>query len=175
MPPKTLKRQHLVERMVDHVLAHGLAHASLRPLAQAAGTSDRMLLYYFADKDALLAAVLGRLAERMAAVLERAGPIAPLPPDQLLEALWARSRSPELAPYTTVMIELAAASMRQGGPYAVAVEQITRHFLAWLTARLDIAEDGAGGDSEAEAAAYDLLAHLDGRLLLDAIGVRAPG
>ena len=45
------KRAALIDKLADHVLADGLLHASLRPLAKAVGTSDRMLLYYFKDKD----------------------------------------------------------------------------------------------------------------------------
>ena len=48
------RREAAIERMADHVLSEGLAAGTLRPLAAAAGTSDRMLLYYFADKDELL-------------------------------------------------------------------------------------------------------------------------
>ena len=56
------RREAAIERMADHVLAEGLAAATLRPLAAAAGTSDRMLLYYFADKDELLTATLARIS-----------------------------------------------------------------------------------------------------------------
>ena len=35
----------------DHVLRNGLIGLSLRPLGAAIGTSDRMLLYHFRDKD----------------------------------------------------------------------------------------------------------------------------
>ena len=48
------RREAAIERMADYVLSEGLGAATLRPLAAAAGTSDRMLLYYFADKDELL-------------------------------------------------------------------------------------------------------------------------
>ena len=50
------RRTEIVERLADHVLAHGLSASSLRPLAKAAGTSDRMLLYYFADKSEMMTA-----------------------------------------------------------------------------------------------------------------------
>ena len=49
------RRGELLDRMAAHLLAHGLEGANLRPLARAAGTSDRMLLYYFADKEELFA------------------------------------------------------------------------------------------------------------------------
>ena len=37
------RRALLLGKLADHVLAHGLSASSLRPLAKAAGTSDRML------------------------------------------------------------------------------------------------------------------------------------
>ncbi len=49
------RRQELAEQATDYALEHGLIGLSLRPLAQALGTSDRMLLYHFTDKDDLVA------------------------------------------------------------------------------------------------------------------------
>ena len=51
MNAHAVRREDAIERMTDHILLKGLAGATLRPLAAAAGTSDRMLLYYFADRD----------------------------------------------------------------------------------------------------------------------------
>ena len=65
MDVRSKRREEAIERMADHLLAEGLGAATLRPLAAAAGTSDRMLLYYFNDKDELLSATLHRVAERM--------------------------------------------------------------------------------------------------------------
>ena len=52
------RRDELAEGATDYVLEHGLIGLSLRPLAAALGTSDRMLLYHFSDKDDLVATVL---------------------------------------------------------------------------------------------------------------------
>ena len=52
-PP--MSKETLLPLLAGHVLAHGLGEASLRPLAKAAGTSDRMLLYHFGTKEALIA------------------------------------------------------------------------------------------------------------------------
>ena len=41
------KRDELVQAATDHALEHGLIGLSLRPLAAAIGTSDRMLIYHF--------------------------------------------------------------------------------------------------------------------------------
>jgi len=47
--------------MADYVLSEGLGLQRSDPWAAAVGTSDRMLLYYFADKDELLTATLERI------------------------------------------------------------------------------------------------------------------
>ena len=52
------RREQLAEAATDYAIEHGLIGLSLRPLAVALGTSDRMLLYHFRDKDGLYAAVL---------------------------------------------------------------------------------------------------------------------
>jgi AcrR family transcriptional regulator len=57
-------RDDLLEKVTDHVLEHGLIGLSLRPVAAAVGTSDRMLIYHFASRDALVSAVVARATER---------------------------------------------------------------------------------------------------------------
>lgn len=58
------RREELAEAATDYALEHGLIGLSLRPLAEAIGTSDRMLLYHFADKDDLVATILRTSLER---------------------------------------------------------------------------------------------------------------
>jgi AcrR family transcriptional regulator len=58
------RREELAEAATDYALEHGLIGLSLRPLAEAIGTSDRMLLYHFADKDDLVATILRNSLER---------------------------------------------------------------------------------------------------------------
>jgi AcrR family transcriptional regulator len=56
-------RERLLAACTDYALEHGLPDR-LGPLATAAGTSPRMLLYHFATKDELLREVLRRARER---------------------------------------------------------------------------------------------------------------
>ena len=74
MSPARMSRETLLPLLAAHVMAHGLADASLRPLARAAGTSDRMLIYHFGNKDALVAALLDYLVARFADALDSAFP-----------------------------------------------------------------------------------------------------
>src|SRR6478735_4166222 len=74
----TERRQVLAEAATDYVLEHGLLDLSLRPLAKALGTSDRMLLYHFRDKPDLVATVLrvsnDRSVSAIRAMTPSAGP-----------------------------------------------------------------------------------------------------
>src|SRR3954462_3256705 len=62
----TSRREELAEAATDYALEHGLIGLSLRPLADALGTSDRMLLYHFDDKDDLIATILRTTVARSA-------------------------------------------------------------------------------------------------------------
>lgn len=56
--PDPDKRAHLLQAVVDYLEVHGVADMSLAPMAEALGTSKRMLLYYFGDRGELLAQAL---------------------------------------------------------------------------------------------------------------------
>lgn len=53
----------ILDACTDHALAHGLPDR-LEPLAAAAGTSARMLVYHFGTRDELLRAILRRARQR---------------------------------------------------------------------------------------------------------------
>eukprot|EP01031_Cornospumella_fuschlensis_P047531 gene47531-58229_t len=112
------RRAAALVRMGEHLLREGLAGASLRALAQAAGTSDRMLLYYFADKDQILAATLEHIAGELAGQLDAAGSGA-MPrayPALLAECAMAFHR-PDFQPFMWLWLELAAAAARGQEPH----------------------------------------------------------
>lgn len=56
--PDPLKRQELLRQVVAYLEAHGVNNLSLAPMAEALGTSKRMLLYYFTGRGELLAQAL---------------------------------------------------------------------------------------------------------------------
>lgn len=160
------RRAAILELLADHVLAEGVAAASLRPLARAAGLSDRMLLYYFKDKPELMAATLERLAERLAALLGAEVTRQRLPFDILQPRLFAILSTDALWPYMRIWLEVVALSAR-GDPFFGAIgERIGRGFLAWGEAQLDSPDPG-----QRAADAARLLALTDGMLLLKAVGL----
>ena len=160
------RREAAIERMADHVLSEGLAAATLRPLAAAAGTSDRMLLYYFADKDELLAATLERIAARMVARLDGAIPIEPRRPfPVLLREVWAAMASESLRPFMPLWLDLASGAARGLQPHRDIAGQIADGFLDWVAIRLKPESDG-----EPPLLAPLFLASIEGMYLLEAIG-----
>jgi len=56
-------RQRLLDGCTDYALEHGLPDR-LEPLAAAAGTSSRMLIYHFGTRDGLLREILGQARQR---------------------------------------------------------------------------------------------------------------
>jgi len=160
------RREAAIERMADHVLSQGLGAATLRPLAAAAGTSDRMLLYYFADKDELLAATLARIATRMVAELDRSIPVEPRKPFAvLLEQVWAALASESLRPFMPLWLDLASGAARGLQPHRDIAGDIADGFLAWVTIRLQPESDG-----DPASLAPLFLASVEGMYLLKAIG-----
>ncbi len=64
------RRRELLDAAYGWVLTHGLTDMSLRPLAEAIGSSPRVLLYLFGSKDGLVRALLGRSRADQLRVLE---------------------------------------------------------------------------------------------------------
>jgi AcrR family transcriptional regulator len=59
------RRQELLNAAVEYLLEHGVANASLRPMAKALGTSARMLMFHFQSKEGLLQAAMEELHVRL--------------------------------------------------------------------------------------------------------------
>jgi AcrR family transcriptional regulator len=159
------KRDIFLDRMAEHVLTHGLGAASLRPLAAAAGTSDRMLLYYFADKDEILAAVFARVAERFTPLLA-ATDITPVPAAALRARLWGIFRAEAAKPFIRLYLELCVAASRGEQPHRQVAAGMAEAFLGWTGAQLLLDRD-----ADRAAMAALVLAEVDGLLIMDGLGL----
>ena len=166
MIDRETRRSELVVRLAAHVLANGLGRTSVRDLAGAAGTSDRMLLYYFADKAEILTVVLTRIASDMAAALDMALPFGTRhAPAALLAAVGSMAASPAMRPYMELWAEIAAQAARGTAPFVLIAEAIATGFRDWFDARLAI------DDPVLRAAmAALLIIAVDGAALLSPMG-----
>jgi AcrR family transcriptional regulator len=110
------RRRELLDAAYRWVLAHGLSDMSLRPLAEAIGSSPRVLLYLFGSKDGLVRALLGRSRADQLRVLED------LPDDAglatVVERVWRWLAAEEHRPLLRLWLEAYSRSVTgEPGPW----------------------------------------------------------
>ena len=155
----------LLEAMAAYVLENGLNAASLRPLARAAGTSDRMLIYHFGSKDALIAELLRFLAADLAARLSEALPPRRAATDrQCLTEIVVLLRSEPVGRYMRVWLEIIASAAHGDEASAQTGHAMIGGFLDWIKGRLP--DDCADPDTTAAA----MLTLVEGILVMDTAG-----
>lgn len=111
-------RDRLLEAVVESALAGGIADKSLRAIAEAAGTSHRMLIHHFGSKQGLLVEVIRAVEARQRALfaeLGGAGP--PGPVDELGRTFWSHLRDPGLAAQERLFFEVYGQAL-QGREWA---------------------------------------------------------
>jgi AcrR family transcriptional regulator len=124
------RRAELLERAYDHVLTHGLADMSLRPLAAAIGSSPRVLLLLFGSKDGLVRALLDRARTDELAMLARL----PATGDPVAE-VWRWLAAPEHRPLLVLWAEAYVRSLVDpGGPWSDFARSTVRDWLDVLGA-----------------------------------------
>ncbi len=153
------KREELAEQATDYALEHGLIGLSLRPLAAELGTSDRMLIYHFGSKDALIAAVLEASCRRSVRTIQA------LPPSpsvrQAVLDLWEAFEVPQLLRCQRLYVEAAALGLFGREPYATSVRASNDVWMTEVVAHLE--RSGAGDRAPRLAALID--ATINGILL----------
>lgn len=99
-------RKRLLDSCTDYSLERGLPDR-LEPLARAAGTSTRMLIYHFGTRDQLLREILGQARQRQLTAftdLIRLRPDEPYP--TTLARAWSAISGPEGEPYLRMFSRL---------------------------------------------------------------------
>lgn len=165
MPRSPLSRETLLPRLAAFVLAQGIGAASLRPLARAAGTSDRMLIYHFGSKEQLLVDVLALLAQDYSRMLD--GVFDQAPPASrraMLERIYQLSDSPAAAPYVALWWDMVAGAAREFPGFREAAQTVVALLLGWLEAHMP------ADDPDPVAGARHLLTVVEGAQVLRAVG-----
>jgi AcrR family transcriptional regulator len=108
-------RGQLLEAVIEHFAAEGLGDQSLRRIAEAVGSSHRMLLYHFGSRDGLLLAVAqaveARTQGRLAETVQQGG----WTTEELIRQVWAYVADPDLAPFERLFFALYGRAL-QGDP-----------------------------------------------------------
>jgi AcrR family transcriptional regulator len=113
------RKRELLEAAYAWVLEHGWAGLSLRPLAEAIGSSAGVLLFLFGSKDGLIRALLARSRAEQVALLDglrRRRPVADLA--TVTAQVWAWLSAPEHRALLRLWLEAYSRSIGDaGGPW----------------------------------------------------------
>lgn len=161
MEKTELKRQQILNKIADHLLASGMKDSSLRHLAAAIGTSDRMLLHYFSDKEELMSAVLNLVAARLIQLLENTPEQMPF--ETLIPYLAGMIKDPRIRPHLRLWLELTAMSTANE-TYRLIARQICDGFYEWISSVLRVEKT----EERAPMAAL-AFATIEGFVLMDAL------
>ena len=112
-PPDEGRRTELLEAVVEAFAAGGIGGRSLREVAEAVGTSHRMLLHHFRSRDDLLLAIVEEVERRQTATLTEL----PDEPADAIAAMWADVRRPELWPIERLFFECYARAAQGEEPF----------------------------------------------------------
>jgi AcrR family transcriptional regulator len=114
------REQELLQRAYEYVLQHGLMSLSLRPLAQAIGSSPRVLLFLFGSKEGLVQALLARArAAELAFLNELRLPGQSADFASVVRRVWQWLLAKEHRPMLVLWLETYAHSLVEPtGPYA---------------------------------------------------------
>lgn len=111
------RRAELVEAAYTYVLATGLAEMSLRPIAEAIGSSTGVLRFLFGSRDGLVAAVLERARADELQMLDRVSPGSDL--HAMSTAVWTWLADPAHTAVLRLWTECYATSLKAtDGPWA---------------------------------------------------------
>ena len=125
-PPDLERRQELLDAVVKECAAHGIGDRSLRDIAEAVGTSHRMLLHHFGSRNELLLAIVEEVERRQRALLREL----PTEPAAAIAAMWADLRRQEQRPFERLFFECYARGVQGEQPFA---RMLPGAVDAWLT------------------------------------------
>lgn len=158
-PVNEHRPEELCDAIVQYLMEHGLANLSLRPLAEAVGSSPRGLLYHFGSKERMVVQVIAEIRRRQRASFDR---IEGATISETCWNVWKQISSLESEPLFRLFFEAYGIALRNPALYHAFLHDTVE---VWLE---DIAEplvnDGVDRD-DARALASVVLAGLRGFML----------
>lgn len=107
--PDVARKAELLAAVIDDCAANGIGHRSLRELAEAVGTSHRMLIHHFGSREDLLVAIVEEVEGRQIAQFKET-------PD--FTVMWKHFSAPRLRPFERLFFECYARGAQGEQPFA---------------------------------------------------------
>jgi AcrR family transcriptional regulator len=109
------RKDELLDAAIAYVVETGVADLSLRPMAEALGTSARILLFHFGSKEGLLQAVFTAMQARLRASFAA---MAATPSDVVpLKRFWQWAIAKQNAPVLRTLYELQVIAVQNPDEY----------------------------------------------------------
>lgn len=113
------RRDEILDAVVDYILTHGVSDLSLRPVAAAAGTRARLLIYHFGSREAMLIEAMERIQQRAQQdFLSRIASRRPGTPGALARVFWAWATDEMNQGVARLFFEIHGRALQNPGQYA---------------------------------------------------------
>lgn len=114
---KEERRQQIIGAVAAHLIQEGFSNSGLRALAKSVGISDRMVMYYFDTKDALIAEAITAIGDNLADAMEQSLPPGTSSTGQVLTALLGTEQTAEVQAILRLWFEIVGLAIRGDEPY----------------------------------------------------------
>lgn len=155
------KRREIVLAVAGHLIRDGFANSGIRALAESAGISDRMLMYYFETKEELIASALMVMAENMSAGLDALLPRRPVAAATIVDVMAQAAAREDQEAVLRLWFEVIGLAIRGQEPYRSTVKRILARWEMWISDRLRTGQKDQ---------AASVLAQIEGLLMLKLLG-----
>lgn len=156
--------KHTKEEILDGALAaaldDGLSRLTFGRLAKRLGISDRIVVYYFPTKDALIGEVLMAMGLRIQEVLAEAFNEPAADHLALARAAWPILARPEIDTVMGLFFEANGLAAAGREPYRSLVSQLVEAWIEWAATLIE------GTKKQRRTEAETVIALIDGLLLL---------
>jgi AcrR family transcriptional regulator len=128
-------KEDLLEQATAYILKNGLRDLSLRPLAEALGTSARMLIYHFGSKEQLvIGAVIHAQHQQQALLASQA--VSSKSAVKTLQNFWTWLSSDEVAPYARLLYDLEVQVMNGNDSYRAFAKEVIKNWETFIGASI---------------------------------------
>lgn len=124
-------RERLLASAMDYLGTRGISDLSLRGIAEALGTSHRMLIYHFGSKEGLLTEVVRAVEAAQRDMWDELVNDGTLDPSDRPRQLWQRVSAPDLEPYARLFFEIYGQALQGRAP---ATSLLDGDIETWLVA-----------------------------------------
>ncbi|TCI98699.1 TetR/AcrR family transcriptional regulator [Aeromicrobium sp. IC_218] len=133
------RRSELLERIIDHVVEHGIDGLTLRGLSQTTGSNNRMLLYYFGSRDQLIVTALQQSTRRFPKVMAVPQLVADasVPLCERLDAAWRSLAAPENLAFHRLFFQVFGLAAFDPASYQGFLDEVGMQWLDDLTVSIE--------------------------------------